>query len=86
MKLLVETSDSIETIVEENEGKKEHFLSIFMQAEETNRNGRMYSLPILTRETNRYIEEKVNHNRALGELNHPTDPTISIRKSFTHDS
>jgi len=81
MKLLVETSDSIETIVEENEGKKEHYLSgIFMQAEETNRNGRMYSLPILTRETNRYIEEKVNHNRALGELNHPTDPTINLER------
>ena len=81
MKLLVETSDRIETIVEENEGKKEHFLSgIFMQAEETNRNGRMYSLPILTRETKRYIEEKVNHNRALGELNHPTDPTINLER------
>lgn len=81
MKLLVETSDNIETIVEENEGKKEHYLSgIFMQAEETNRNGRMYSLPILTRETKRYIEEKVNHNRALGELNHPTDPTINLER------
>ena len=51
MKLLVETSENIETLVEEKEnGKKEHYLSgIFMQAEETNRNGRMYSLPILSR-------------------------------------
>ena len=82
MKLLVETSENIETLVEEKEnGKKEHYLSgIFMQAEETNRNGRMYSLPILSRETEKYISEKVKCNRALGELNHPTDPTINLER------
>ena len=49
MKLLVESSDNIQTITEESEGgAKTHYLSgIFMQAEETNKNGRVYSLPIL---------------------------------------
>jgi len=83
MKLLVENSDNIQTIVEENEsdGKKYHYLSgVFMQAEETNRNGRRYSLPILEKETKRYIDEKVHSQRALGELNHPSDPTINLER------
>lgn len=82
MKLLIEASDQIKTITEESdEGKKEHYLSgIFMQAEDTNRNGRVYSLPVLERETNRYIEEKVNTHRALGELNHPSDPIVNLER------
>lgn len=83
MKLLVENSDNIQTIVEENEsdGKKYHYLSgVFMQAEETNRNGRRYSLPILEKETKRYIDDKVHSQRALGELNHPSDPTINLER------
>src|SRR5210317_901234 len=83
MKLLVENSDNIQTIVEENEsdGKKYHYLSgVFMQAEEQNRNGRLYSLPILENETKRYIDEKVKTQRALGELNHPSDPSINLER------
>ena len=51
-----------------------------MQAEETNKNGRVYSLPILQKETERYIEEKVNSQRALGELNHPADPIVNLER------
>jgi len=83
MKLLVENSDNIQTIVEEDEsnGKKYHYLSgVFMQAEEQNRNGRLYSLPILENETKRYIDEKVKTQRALGELNHPSDPSINLER------
>jgi hypothetical protein len=82
MKLLVESSDNIQTITEESEsGGRTHFLSgIFMQAEETNKNGRMYTLPILEKETKRYVEEKVNSQRALGELNHPADPTVNLER------
>lgn len=83
MKLLIESSDNVKAIVEETEsGNKYHYLSgIFMQAEETNRNGRLYSLPILEKETNRYIEEKVKTQRALGELNHPSDPTVNLERA-----
>lgn len=82
MKLLVESSDNIQTITEESEsGAKTHYLSgIFMQAEETNKNGRVYSLPILEKETKRYVDEKVNSQRALGELNHPADPTVNLER------
>ena len=43
MKLLVESSEDVQAIVEEDtNGDKSHFLSgIFMQAEETNKNGRL---------------------------------------------
>ncbi len=70
MKLLVESSEDIQSVIEENaDGEKSHFLSgIFMQAEQTNKNGRIYTLPILEKETNRYIDEKVKTQRALGEL------------------
>ena len=82
MKLLVESSDDIQSVIEEDvNGDKSHFLSdIFMQAEETNKNGRVYALPILEKETIRYIDEKVNTQRALGELNHPADPTVNLER------
>jgi len=82
MKLLVESSEDIKSVIEENaDGEKSHFLSgIFMQAEQTNKNGRIYTLPILEKETNRYIDEKVKTQRALGELNHPADPTVNLER------
>ncbi len=82
MKLLVESSEDIQSVIEENaDGEKSHFLSgIFMQAEQTNKNGRIYTLPILEKETNRYIDEKVKTQRALGELNHPSDPTVNLER------
>lgn len=82
MKLLVESSEDVQAIIEEDSnGDKSHFLSgIFMQAEETNKNGRIYTLPVLQKETQRYIDEKVTTQRALGELNHPADPTVNLER------
>ena len=82
MKLLVESSEDVKAIIEEDDnGDKSHFLSgIFMQAEETNKNGRIYTLPVLQKETQRYIDEKVTTQRALGELNHPADPSVNLER------
>jgi hypothetical protein len=49
-----------------------------MQAEQQNRNGRIYKLPILEREVERYNNEYVKTNRALGELGHPNGPSINL--------
>lgn len=82
MKLLVESSDNVKAITEANEeGIKTHYLSgIFMQAEETNKNGRVYTIDTLQKETDRYVTEKVNTQRALGELNHPADPAVNLER------
>ena len=80
MKLITELNESVEFIIEKNEsGDKSHFIKgIFMQAEQKNRNGRMYPVQVLRNEVNRYNEEYVKKNRAFGELGHPDGPTINL--------
>ena len=51
-----------------------------MQAEQKNRNGRMYPLPVMEREVSRYVNDYVNKNRAYGELGHPEGPTINLER------
>ena len=79
MKLIAEEVLNVQYLVEEKNGKKEHFISgIFMQAEKKNRNGRVYPFDILNKEVSRYNSEYVNKNRAFGELGHPDSPTINL--------
>lgn len=47
---------------------------IFMQADVTNGNGRMYPKKILEKAVNKYLREQVKTGQALGELNHPQRP------------
>ena len=49
-----------------------------MQAEQLNRNGRWYPLPVLSKEADRYNSEYVKKNRAFGELGHPENPQINL--------
>jgi len=66
------------TIEESSDGKKNLFLEgIFMQAEQKNRNGRIYPQSILEAQVNKYVETHVKTNRALGELNHPQSPQVN---------
>lgn len=51
---------------------------IFMQSNIKNRNGRVYPKSTLDEETNRYIKEYVEQGRAIGELNHPSSPSINL--------
>jgi Prohead core protein serine protease len=82
MKLITEINEEGKIITEQNEsgGKNFYIEGIFMQAELPNRNNRMYSLPILQKETNRYVTEFVKKNRAYGELGHPDGPNINLER------
>ena len=80
MRLITETVEDVQTIVESNEaGAKNYFIKgVMMEAGVVNRNKRLYNEEVLKTETKRYIAEYVNKNRALGELNHPTGPTVNL--------
>ena len=79
MKLITETIEEVNLIVEESGGKKNHYIEgVFLQAELKNRNNRVYPMSVLEREVNKYIAEHVNNNRAVGELGHPDGPTINL--------
>tara|TARA_X000000368_G_scaffold234375_3_gene185139 strand:- start:9587 stop:10231 length:645 start_codon:yes stop_codon:yes gene_type:complete len=79
MKLIKELNEEVDYLVEENEGKKNHYIQgVFLQSEITNRNGRMYPKSVLDREVKNYSEKYIKTNRALGELGHPEGPTVNL--------
>ena len=83
MKLITETLDSqLDYLVEKDEkGNKNLFLEgIFMQAEQQNRNKRIYPKAVLEGACNKYVKEQVETGRAVGELNHPDGPSINLDK------
>lgn len=59
-------------------GKSIYIEGPFLQAEVENRNKRVYRKPLIIREVNKFNEEKISKNRALGELDHPTSPQINL--------
>ena len=79
MKLITEQIEAIEVIAEEIQGKKTLYIQgPFLQADITNRNGRCYPMSILEREVSRYHESFIRNGRALGELGHPSGPTVNL--------
>jgi hypothetical protein len=52
-----------------------------MVAEEKNRNNRIYSHDEMAKEVQRYNEEFVSKNRALGELEHPQSATVNSERA-----
>jgi len=79
MKLITEEIEKVEVIVEQRNGKRNLFIEgIFLQGGITNRNGRMYPVPTLGREVQRYSENFIQKGRALGELGHPDGPTVNL--------
>ena len=82
MKLITEHLESeLSYLTEEKNGKKNTVIEgIFMTAEEKNRNGRVYPRAVMESAVNRYVNEQVLRNRAVGELNHPDGPTINLDK------
>ncbi len=84
MKLFTEVNESInvvEEILDEATGKKSLFIEgIFMQANQKNRNGRVYPTEVLDKEVERYTKTYVNERRAFGELGHPQGPTINLER------
>jgi hypothetical protein len=53
---------------------------VFAQAEQKNRNGRVYPKAIMENAVNKYVKEQVKQKRAVGELNHPEGPTVNLDK------
>ena len=79
MKLITEEVSKVEFVTEgKGSDQKCYIKGIFLQAEQVNRNGRMYPLSIMEREVNRYNENFVCKGRALGELGHPDGPTVNL--------
>jgi len=80
MKLICEVLEEVQLVTEEKEdGKKDFFIEgVFMQADLKNRNGRIYPMPVMEKEVNRYVKEYVNTKRAFGELGHPEGPQINL--------
>jgi len=80
MKLITELTEDIKYIKENvGNGDKNYFIEgVFMQSDVKNRNGRIYPKNTLLKECKRYINEYVQKGRALGELNHPTGPTVNL--------
>ena len=80
MKLITELNEDVKYIKENvGNGEKTYFIEgVFMQASVKNRNGRVYPQHVLAKECKRYINEYVEKGRALGELNHPTGPTVNL--------
>jgi len=82
MKLIRETVEQVKYLTEASEdGKKKLYIEgTFLVGDAVNKNNRMYKMDTLRNEVNRYTEEFINTNRALGELGHPDTPSINLER------
>ena len=83
MKLISEYHEQdLQCIVEKKEdGEKNYTIEgVFAQADQKNRNGRVYPKPIMEKAVGKYVKEQVSKKRAVGELNHPEGPTVNLDK------
>ena len=83
MKLITEKIEDAKIVITEGKnGKRNTFIEgVFLQADITNRNGRMYPMSIMEREVAKYNENYVGTGRALGELGHPDGPSINLDRA-----
>jgi len=82
MKLITETIESVKYFTEatENGKRKLYIEGTFLVGEQVNKNNRMYKMDTLRKEVNRYNEEFIKTNRAVGELGHPDTPSINLER------
>ena len=82
MKLIREAVENVQYIAEESDnGKKKLYIEgTFLVGNEVNKNNRMYKMDTLRREVERYNDEFISQNRALGELGHPDTPTLNLER------
>lgn len=52
---------------------------VLQRSNSKNQNGRVYPRNVLMKEVQRYNQEFVQQNRALGELDHPESPVVNLR-------
>lgn len=82
MKLIRETVENVKYLTEASENGKKHLYieGTFLVGDTVNRNNRMYKMDTLRGEVERYTNEYINNNRALGELGHPDTPSINLER------
>ena len=81
MLLITEVNDNVNLVTEEVNGEKQyHIDGIFMQAEQKNRNGRVYPNKVLMNEVKKYNNDYVKSKRAMGELGHPDGPQLNLER------
>jgi hypothetical protein len=85
-KLITQTpiTEGLDYLIEEGNKDKPaniYVSGIYMVAEEKNRNNRIYSREEMAREVERYNQEFVKTNRALGELEHPNSANVSSERA-----
>jgi len=82
MKLIRESVENVKYLTEKMEdGRKKLYIEgTFLVGDAVNKNNRMYKMDTLRNEVNRYTEEYINTNRALGELGHPDTPSINLER------
>lgn len=51
---------------------------VLQRADAANQNNRVYPRETLVREVNKFIENKIKQNRALGELDHPDSSVVNL--------
>jgi len=83
MKLICEFEDqNLDCLVEaKSNGEKKYTIEgVFMQADQKNRNGRVYPRSVMESAVDKYDMDQVKKGRAVGELNHPEGPTVNLDK------
>jgi hypothetical protein len=83
MKLISEFTDQhLEVLAEAKKdgGKKYVIEGVFAQANQKNRNGRIYPKEVMEAAVGKYNDVQVSKGRAVGELNHPEGPTVNLDK------
>lgn|SRR5574343_19292 len=83
MKLILDLNEGIETLVENTEsGKKYYIEGKFLSADVPNRNGRVYPRKVMESAVEKYTKDYIKEQRALGELNHPSNgPSVNLDKA-----
>ena len=81
MRLITEVIQDLQYLEEDKKGggKNVFIEGIFMQADQSNRNGRMYPMAVMEKEVARY-QKLIDEKRSLGELGHPSNPTLNLDK------
>ena len=85
MKLISENIPSVNevSVLVEGKGdnKKLYISGPFLQAEKVNRNNRVYPMNTMEKAVEKYSQEYIKENRALGELNHPAEPVVNPERA-----
>ena len=81
MRLITEVVQDLQYLEEDKKGggKNVFIEGIFMQADQSNRTGRMYPMAVMEKEVARY-QKLIDEKRSLGELGHPANPTLNLDK------